>query len=95
MQRSNLKEALRDQYERKGIYEFPFFCIGRQGVRTAVEILARALNREGKHVYLGQNLARRSMATNNNVGRFSETRASSVSPMVARMMMIRSAVPRC
>jgi len=89
MQRSNLKEALRDQYERKGIYEFPFFCIGRQGGRTAVEILARALNREGKHVYLGQNLGRRSMATNNMVVRFSETRhiPSGISVMRANGML--------
>lgn len=68
-----VEEALQEHYSQNKIYEFPFFCIGRQGGRTAVEILARALILEGKHVYLGQNLGRRSIATNNMVVRFSET----------------------
>ena len=69
---SKVDEALRKHYERNRIFEFPFFCIGRQGGRTAVEILARALIMEGKHVYLGQNLGRRSIGTNTMVIRFSE-----------------------
>jgi pyruvate ferredoxin oxidoreductase delta subunit len=65
---------LQEEYRENGIHEFPFFSIGRQGGRTAVEILARALIMEGKHVYLGQNLTgKRSMGTNNIVARFADT----------------------
>lgn len=62
-----------EHYRRSGIHEFPFFAIGRQGGRTAIEILARAFILEGKQVYVGQNLSgSRSMGTNNIVLRFAD-----------------------
>lgn len=69
----DVNQIVREHYDRSGLYEFPFFCIGRQGGRTAVEILARALIAEGKSVYLGQNLGRRSLGTNTMVVRFAES----------------------
>jgi len=70
----NVKTALDDFFMQGGIYEFPVFCIARQGGRTALEILARAIIMEGKHAYIGQNLTGlRSMGTNSMVLRFAET----------------------
>ncbi|MBI4768254.1 MAG: 2-oxoacid:acceptor oxidoreductase family protein [Deltaproteobacteria bacterium] len=70
----NVKEALDEFFVQGGIYEFPVFCIARQGGRTALEILARACIMEGKHAYIGQNLTGlRSMGTNSMVLRFAET----------------------
>lgn len=66
----DIKQIVREHYDLIGVHEFPFFCIGRQGGRTAVEILTRALIAEGKSVYLGQNLGRRSLGTNTMVVRF-------------------------
>jgi 2-oxoacid:acceptor oxidoreductase delta subunit (pyruvate/2-ketoisovalerate family) len=70
----DVKPALDDFFIQGGIYEFPIFCIARQGGRTAVEILARACIMEGKHAYIGQNLTGlRSMGTNSMVIRFADT----------------------
>lgn len=70
----NVKAALDDFFIQGGIYEFPVFCIARQGGRTALEILARAFIMEGKHAYIGQNLTGlRSMGTNSMVIRFADT----------------------
>ena len=70
----NIEAALDDFFLQGGIYEFPVFCIARQGGRTALEILARACIMEGKHAYIGQNLTGlRSMGTNSMVLRFAET----------------------
>lgn len=70
----NIKSSLNDFFVQGGIHEFPIFCIARQGGRTAVEILARAVIMEGKHAYIGQNLTGlRSMGTNSMVIRFAET----------------------
>ncbi len=67
-------KSLYEYFDRNKISEYPFFCIARQGGRTAVEILARALIMEGKHVYIGQNLSgARSMGCNNMVVRFAAT----------------------
>jgi pyruvate ferredoxin oxidoreductase delta subunit len=66
-----IEQWLKDEFVRSQLYEFAFFSIGRQGGRTAVEILARALIMEGKNVYVGQNLTgKRSMGTNSIVARF-------------------------
>lgn len=70
----DIQKSLEEHYVRNGIQEFPFFSIGRQGGRTAVEILARAFIMEGKNVYVGQNLTgKRSMGTNSIVARFSDS----------------------
>ncbi|MBW2087178.1 MAG: hypothetical protein JRI54_14305, partial [Deltaproteobacteria bacterium] len=69
----NIKSSLNDFFVQGGIHEFPIFCIARQGGRTAVEILARAVIMEGKHAYIGQNLTGlRSMGANSIVIRFAE-----------------------
>ena len=66
-----IKQLLKEEFVRSQLYEFAFFSIGRQGGRTALEILARALIKEGKNVYVGQNLTgKRSMGTNSIVARF-------------------------
>jgi len=72
-ERLDINKTVREHYDRSGVYEFAFFCIGRQGGRSAVEILARALIAEGKSVYLGQNLGRRSLGTNAMVIRFADS----------------------
>jgi Pyruvate/2-oxoacid:ferredoxin oxidoreductase delta subunit/Pyruvate/2-oxoacid:ferredoxin oxidoreductase gamma subunit len=72
--RISIKSSLRDFFLEGSISEFPIFCIARQGGRTAVEILARALIMEGKHAYTGQNLTGlRSMGANSMLLRFAET----------------------
>jgi pyruvate ferredoxin oxidoreductase delta subunit len=54
--------------------EFLFFCLARQGGRTAIEILARALIHQGKSVFVGQNLTgARSVGTNHMVVRVGDT----------------------
>ncbi len=66
-----IEQWLKEEFVRSQLNEFAFFSIGRQGGRTAVEILARALILEGKNVYVGQNLTgKRSMGTNSIVARF-------------------------
>lgn len=66
-----IEKWLKEEFIRSQLYEFAFFSIGRQGGRTAVEILARALIMEGKNIYVGQNLTgKRSMGTNSIVARF-------------------------
>ena len=70
----NIMSSLNDFFVKGGIHEFPIFCIARQGGRTAVEILARAVIMEGKHAYLGQNLTGlRSMGANSIVIRFADS----------------------
>jgi 2-oxoacid:acceptor oxidoreductase delta subunit (pyruvate/2-ketoisovalerate family) len=69
----DVEKWLHDHFDRGGIEEFAFFCIARQGGRTALEILARALIKKGKYAYIGQNLTGlRSMGTNNMVAKFSD-----------------------
>ena len=46
-----IKQLLKEEFVRSQLYEFAFFSIGRQGGRTALEILARALITEGKNVH--------------------------------------------
>jgi 2-oxoacid:acceptor oxidoreductase delta subunit (pyruvate/2-ketoisovalerate family) len=54
--------------------EFVFFSLARQGGRTALEILARALISEGKNVFVGQNLSGlRAVGTNHMVMRVGDT----------------------
>ena len=70
----SIKESQTEFFQKNGIIEFPCFCIARQGGRTAVEILTRALILEGRYTYLGQNLTGlRSMGTNSFVIRFGDT----------------------
>ena len=70
----NINEAQAEFFEKNDIIEFPCFCIARQGGRTALEILSRALILEGKYTYLGANLTGlRSMGTNSFVIRFGES----------------------
>jgi Pyruvate/2-oxoacid:ferredoxin oxidoreductase gamma subunit/Pyruvate/2-oxoacid:ferredoxin oxidoreductase delta subunit len=69
-----IKESQAEFFRQNDIIEFPCFCISRQGGRTAMEILTRALILEGKYTYLGQNLTGfRSMGTNTFVIRFGDT----------------------
>jgi len=56
------KEAPQEEYiykyfREKGVREFPVLGIGRQGFRSAVEVLADALVREGKYVQVGARLS--------------------------------------
>jgi len=70
----DIGKSFREYFDQNKIYEFPFFSIARQGMRTAAEILARAFILEGKHVYVGQNLSgARSMGLNNIVVRVGNT----------------------
>jgi Pyruvate/2-oxoacid:ferredoxin oxidoreductase delta subunit/Pyruvate/2-oxoacid:ferredoxin oxidoreductase gamma subunit len=70
----DIKQSVHDYFVENDIYEYPCFCIARQGGRTALEILTRALVMEGKFAYLGQNLTGlRSMGSNSMVVRFAET----------------------
>ncbi len=70
----NIKEAQAEFFQKNDIIEFPCFSIARQGGRTALEILSRALILEGKYTYLGANLTGlRSMGTNSFVIRFGDT----------------------
>jgi Pyruvate/2-oxoacid:ferredoxin oxidoreductase gamma subunit/Pyruvate/2-oxoacid:ferredoxin oxidoreductase delta subunit len=70
----NIKESQAEFFQKNDIIEFPCFCIARQGGRTALEILSRALILEGKYTYLGANLTGlRSMGTNSFVIRFGDT----------------------
>lgn len=70
----DILKLIHDHFDRREINEFAFFCIARQGGRTALEILARAFITEGKYAYIGQNLTGlRSMGTNNIVARFADT----------------------
>jgi 2-oxoacid:acceptor oxidoreductase delta subunit (pyruvate/2-ketoisovalerate family) len=73
--RINVKEYLRDHLaEGADFQEFLFFCLARQGGRTALEILARALISQGKNVFVGQNLTgARSVGTNHMVMRIGDT----------------------
>lgn len=60
-------------FRQKNIAEYPVFSIARQGGRSAMEILVRALIMTGRYTYLGQNLTGlRSMGTNSFVVRFSD-----------------------
>jgi 2-oxoacid:acceptor oxidoreductase delta subunit (pyruvate/2-ketoisovalerate family) len=60
--------------EGAGFQEFLFFCLARQGGRTALEILARALINQGKGVFVGQNLTgARSVGTNHMVVRVGDS----------------------
>jgi Pyruvate/2-oxoacid:ferredoxin oxidoreductase delta subunit/Pyruvate/2-oxoacid:ferredoxin oxidoreductase gamma subunit len=71
---TSIKESQAEFFQKNDIIEFPCFCIARQGGRTALEILTRALIMEGKYTYLGQNLTGlRSMGTNSFVIRFGDT----------------------
>lgn len=75
MEQVNIKECVDEYFVKNDIYEFPAFCIARQGGRTALEILTRALILEGKYAYLGQNLSGlRGMGSNGFVVRFADTR---------------------
>jgi Pyruvate/2-oxoacid:ferredoxin oxidoreductase gamma subunit/Pyruvate/2-oxoacid:ferredoxin oxidoreductase delta subunit len=70
----SIKESQAEFFKKNDIIEFPCFCIARQGGRTAMEILTRALILEGKYTYLGQNLTGlRSLGTNTFVIRFGDT----------------------
>jgi Pyruvate/2-oxoacid:ferredoxin oxidoreductase delta subunit/Pyruvate/2-oxoacid:ferredoxin oxidoreductase gamma subunit len=70
----SIKDSQVEFFRQNDIIEFPCFCISRQGGRTAMEILSRALILEGKYTYLGQNLTGfRSMGTNTFVIRFGDT----------------------
>ncbi len=71
---NSIKESQIEFFQKNEIIEFPCFCIARQGGRTAMEILTRALILEGKYTYLGANLTGlRSMGTNSFVIRFGDT----------------------
>lgn len=73
-QQSNVLQLIHDHFDKSKIHEFAFFCIARQGGRTALEVLARAFIKEGKYAYIGQNLTgMRSMGTNNIIARFADT----------------------
>ncbi|MBW1641436.1 MAG: 2-oxoacid:acceptor oxidoreductase family protein [Deltaproteobacteria bacterium] len=70
----SIKKSQAEFFQKNDITEFPCFCIARQGGRTAMEILTRALIMEGRYAYLGQNLTGlRSMGTNSFVIRFGES----------------------
>lgn len=70
----DVEKALHSHFDQSGTQEFVFFCIARQGGRTALEILARAFIMAGKHAYIGVNLTGlRSMGTNSMVLKFSDT----------------------
>jgi len=71
----NVAETIRTHLaEGSEFKEFLFFCLARQGGRTALEILARALISEGKGVFVGQNLTgARSLGTNHMVMRVGDT----------------------
>jgi 2-oxoacid:acceptor oxidoreductase delta subunit (pyruvate/2-ketoisovalerate family) len=72
--KSNVLQLIHKHFEKTEIHEFAFFCIARQGGRTALEVLARAYIQEGKYAYIGQNLTGlRSMGTNNIIARFADT----------------------
>ena len=72
--KSEVLQLIHNHFDQSKIHEFAFFCIARQGGRTALEILARAFINEGKYAYIGQNLTGlRSMGTNAIVARFAET----------------------
>jgi pyruvate ferredoxin oxidoreductase delta subunit len=72
--KADIMSSLNDFFVKGEIHEFPIFAIARQGGRTAVEILARAIIMEGKHAYIGQNLTGlRSMGANSIVIRFAES----------------------
>lgn len=69
----DIKQSVHDYFVENDIHEYPVFCIARQGGRTALEILTRALILEGKYAYLGQNLTGlRSMGSNSMVMRFAD-----------------------
>ncbi len=73
IQNINIEECRNEYFQQNHIDEYPVFCIARQGGRTAMEILTRALIMEGKYAYLGQNLTGlRSMGTNSFVLRVSD-----------------------
>ena len=68
------RDLLRRYFRQKGIMEFPFLSIGRQGFRSAVEVLADAAAREGKYVNVGAHLSgARSMGVNVITFRFADT----------------------
>ncbi|MFC1939758.1 2-oxoacid:acceptor oxidoreductase family protein [Chloroflexota bacterium] len=69
----DMMRAMRANFERSNLLEFPFFSYPRQGGRTAVEILARAFVMEGKYVYIGARLGARSRGTNEIVFRTADT----------------------
>jgi len=73
--RLNVAETVRTHLaDDAGFKEFLFFCLARQGGRTALEILARALIGEGRGVFVGQNLTgARSLGTNHMVMRVGGT----------------------
>jgi 2-oxoacid:acceptor oxidoreductase delta subunit (pyruvate/2-ketoisovalerate family) len=72
--RPDILKLIHDHFDQRKIDEFAFFCIARQGGRTALEVLARAFIKEGKYAYIGQNLTGlRSMGTNNIIARFADT----------------------
>ncbi|MCP4753783.1 MAG: hypothetical protein GY866_23105 [Proteobacteria bacterium] len=72
--KTSIRESQIEFFQQNDIIEFPCFCIARQGGRTAMEILTRALILEGKYTYLGANLTGlRSMGTNSFVIRFGDT----------------------
>jgi len=74
MEQVSIKECVDEYFVKNDIYEFPAFCIARQGGRTALEILTRAFILEGKYAYLGQNLSGlRGMGSNGFVIRFADT----------------------
>ncbi|GEM_PF-658735 len=74
LEQVNIRECVDEYFIEKDIHEFPVFCIARQGGRTALEILTRALILEGKYAYLGQNLTGlRGMGSNGFVIRFADT----------------------
>ncbi len=67
-------EFIYDYFRKRGLQEFPFLAIGRQGFRSAVEILANAIAKEGKYVTVGAHLSgARSMGINVITLRFAET----------------------
>ena len=70
----SIEQAQAEFFQKNDIIEFPSFCIARQGGRTALEILSRALILEGRYTYLGANLTGlRSMGTNSFVIRFGDS----------------------
>jgi 2-oxoacid:acceptor oxidoreductase delta subunit (pyruvate/2-ketoisovalerate family) len=61
-------------FRERGLREFPFLAIGRQGFRSAVEILADAIAKEGRYVTVGAHLSgARSMGVNVITLRFADT----------------------
>jgi pyruvate ferredoxin oxidoreductase delta subunit len=74
MEQVNIKKCVDEYFVKNDIYEFPAFCIARQGGRTALEILTRAFILEGKYAYLGQNLSGlRGMGSNSMIIRFADS----------------------